>query len=217
MKKIGILGTGIVGATLGSKLINLGYEVKMGSRTSTNEKALKWVSENGSNASAGTFADAASFGEIVLLCTKGEATLEILKMAGDNFNGKTVIDISNPLDFSKGMPPTLFLSNTDSLGEQVQNALPKANVVKTLNIVNCQVMADASICGGDATMFMSGNDSAAKAEVKGILEQFGRKDIVDLGDIATCRGTEMMLPIWLRSWMATGDGHIAFKLVRKPK
>lgn len=147
MKKIGILGTGVVGSTLGSKLVSLGYEVKMGSRSSGNQKAQAWTSNNGNRASAGTFAEAVQFGDIIFICTKGVITLEMLQIAGvDNFNGKTVIDVTNPLDFTNGMPPILIpsLSNTNSLGEEVQRVLTPANVVKTLNIVNCEVMADPS-------------------------------------------------------------------------
>lgn len=217
MKKIAVLGTGMVGNTIGSKLIQLGYAVMMGSRSANNEKALAWVAANGANASAGTFADAAQFGELVFNCTKGEVTLDILKSAGiENFNGKTVIDISNPLDFSKGMPPSLIpeWTNTNSLGEEIQKLLPNAHVVKTLNIVNCEVMVDAKRSGGDPTMFLSGNNADAKAEAKVILNQFGWTDIIDLGDITTARGTEMMLPVWVRTWMATGNGHFAFKIVR---
>jgi predicted dinucleotide-binding enzyme len=138
-------------------------------------------------------------------------------MAGiNNFKGKTIIDVANPLDFSQGMPPSLIpsLTNTNSLGEEIQHLLPEANVVKTLNMVNCEVMVDAKKSGGDPTMFMSGNNAGAKAEVKEILQQFGWTDIIDLGDITTARGTEMLLPIWLRTWMATGNGYIAFKIVR---
>ena len=217
MKKIAVLGTGMVGNVIGSKLIQLGYSVMMGSRTTNNEKALAWVAANGANSSAGTFADAAQFGDLVFNCTKGEAVLDILKSAGiENFDGKTVIDISNPLDFSKGMPPSLIpaWTNTNSLGEEIQKLLPRANVVKTLNIVNCEVMVDAKRSGGDPTMFMSGNSAEAKAGVKDMLNRFGWTDIIDLGDISTARGTEMMLPIWIRTWMATGNGHFAFKIVR---
>lgn len=217
MKKIGVLGTGMVGNVIGAKLVQLGYEVKMGSRTADNEKALAWVAANGGRASAGTFADAAAFGEIIFNCTKGEVTLKILEQAGkENFRDKTLVDISNPLDFSHGMPPSLIpaLSNTNSLGEEIQKLLPDAHVVKSLNIVNCEVMVDAKKSGGDPTMFVSGNNAEAKKEVKKILDQFGWKDIIDLGDISTARGTEMLLPIWLRTWMATGNGYFAFKIVR---
>ena len=217
MKKIGVLGTGMVGQTIGSKLIQLGYQVKMGSRSATNEKAVEWVNTNGANASAGTFEEAAKFGELIFNCTKGDITLEVFKMAGtQNFDGKTIIDIANPLDFSKGMPPSLIpeYSNTNSLGEEIQKLLPNANVVKTLNMVNCEVMVDAKKSGGDPTMFMCGNSAEAKAEVKTILNQFNWNDIIDLGDITTARGTEMLLPIWLRTWMATGNGYFAFKIVQ---
>ncbi|MEJ8801143.1 NADPH-dependent F420 reductase [Pontibacter sp. H249] len=217
MKNIAVLGTGMVGNAIGTKLIQLGYNVMMGSRSATNEKALAWEEANGANASAGTFEDAAKFGELIFNCTKGEITLEVFKMAGtENFKGKTIIDISNPLDFSQGMPPSLIpaYSNTNSLGEEIQKLLPEANVVKTLNIVNCEVMVDAKKSGGDPTMFISGNSAEAKAEVKEILQQFNWTDIIDLGDITTARGTEMMLPIWIRTWMATGNGYFAFKIVQ---
>jgi len=217
MKKIGVLGTGAVGRTIGKRLIELGYEVKMGSRTSTNEKAVEWVNSNGENASAGTFEDAAQFGEIIFNCTKGEITLEALKMAGTgNFDGKTVIDISNGLDFSQGFPPFLTpqYANTNSLGEEVQKLLPGANVVKSLNIVNCEVMVNAAKSGGDPTMFVAGNNDGVKQEVISILNQFGWNDIIDLGDITNARGMEMMLPIWTRIYGATKNGHIAFKIVR---
>jgi 8-hydroxy-5-deazaflavin:NADPH oxidoreductase len=105
----GVIGTGMVGKTLASKLISLGHEVKMGSRSATNEKAAAWVKEAGKGASQGTFADAAAFGEVVFLCTKGDVTLDAVLSAGaDNLKGKVVIDVSNPLDFSKGMPPSMI-------------------------------------------------------------------------------------------------------------
>lgn len=217
MKKIGILGTGMVGTTIGTRLTELGYQVKMGSRVVNNDKAIKWAEKNGPKASHGTFEDAAKFGNMIFNCTKGEIALEVITSAGiENFNNKIVVDISNPLDFSHGMPPFLIpeFVNTNSLGEEIQRLLPQAHVVKTLNIVNCEVMVNAAKCGGEATMFLSGNSTSAKAEVKIILERFGWNDLIDLGDITTARGTEMMLPIWLRTYMATGNGYIAFKIVR---
>lgn len=217
MKKIGILGTGIVGNTIGSKLIQLRYQVMMGSRSANNEKAEEWVAANGKEASQGTFADASQFGDLIFNCTKGEHALEVVKLAGiDNLKGKILIDISNPLDFSQGMPPTLIpsLTNTHSLGEELQKFLVGTHVVKTLNIVNCEVMVDASKCEGDATMFLAGNDKSAKKEVEGVLQQFGWKDIIDLGDIRHARSTEMMLPIWLSTYFATNNGYIGFKIVR---
>ncbi len=217
MKKIAVLGTGMVGSTIASKLIQLGCEVKMGSRTANNEKAAEWVKTNGAKASHGTFSDAAKFGELIFNCSKGENALEVMQMAGvENLSGKILIDISNPLDFSKGMPPTLLpaLVNTNSLGEEIQKLLPQTHVVKTLNIVNCEVMVNAAKCGGNATMFVAGNNSEAKKEVEKILHQFGWKDIIDLGDIKHSRSTEMLLPIWLSVYMATHNGYIGFKMVR---
>lgn len=217
MKKIGIFGTGVVGSTIGSKLIQLGYQVMMGSRSAHNEKAREWVDANGKNASQGTFAEAAQFGDMLFNCTKGEYSLEVIQLAGeDHIKGKILVDVSNPLDFSRGMPPILKpeLTNTNSLGEELQKRLGNTHVVKTLNIVNCEVMVDATKCGGDATMFLAGNDKNAKSEVEGLLRQFGWKDIIDLGDIRHARSTEMMLPIWLSTYLATNNASIGFKIVR---
>ncbi len=216
--RIGILGTGIVGSTLGSKLAQLGYEVMMGSRAANNAKAVEWAKSAGAKTCQGTFEEAAKFGDIIFLCVKGEIALDVLRLAkADNFKGKTLIDVSNPLDFSKGMPPSLLICNTNSLGEEVQRALPGANVVKTLNIVSSSVMVDPMRPGWDGTMFLSGNEANAKKEATEILTKFGWKDIMDLGDITTARATEMMLPIWLRLYGKLQSGDISFKLVRKPQ
>jgi predicted dinucleotide-binding enzyme len=160
---------------------------------------MEWVKSNGSKASQGTFADAASFGEIVLNCTAGSSALEALKQAGkENLKGKVLVDVSNPLDFSHGMPPTLTVCNTDSVGEQIQRAFPDAKVVKALNMVNCNVMVNPSLVSGDHDIMISGNDGAAKAKVGEILRSLGWKSIIDLGDISGARAMEMYLPLWLR-------------------
>lgn len=213
---IGILGTGIVGATIGGKLAALGHKVKMGSRTAANEKAAAWAKQAGAGASQGTFAEAAAFGETVFNCTSGSGTLPALEAAGAaNLEGKLLIDISNPLDFSKGMPPTLSICNDDSLGERIQRAYPKAKVVKTLNTLTAALMVNpASLAGGDHTIFLSGNDAAAKEKAADILKSFGWKQILDLGDITTARGTEMMLPVWLRLWGALRTPMFNYKIVR---
>src|SRR5881392_4044067 len=195
--KIGILGTGMVGEALGTKLAQLGHQVKMGSRTANNESAAKWVKAGGANASQGTFADATGFGEIVFVCLKGEIALEVVRSVSATAAGKVVVDVSNPLDFSKGMPPSLAICNTNSLGEEVQKALPSAKVVKTLNIVNCEVMVDPGKAGEQPTMLVCGNDAAAKATITSLLKSYGWRDILDLGDITKSRGTEMLLPLWL--------------------
>ncbi|MCA2979382.1 MAG: NAD(P)-binding domain-containing protein [Myxococcaceae bacterium] len=216
--KIAVLGTGMVGDTIASRLVELGHEVRMGSRTASNEKAAAWVKKAGAMASAGTFADAAGFGELIVNCTLGAGAAEALSMAGEqHLSGKTVIDVSNPLDFSKGMPPSLFVSNTDSLGEQLQRRFPKAKVVKALNTMNCAIMVNPRLLPDTHHTFLSGDDAGAKAEARALLKQFGWRDdeVVDLGDITTARGTESVLPIWVRIWGATKNGLFNFKLVTK--
>jgi hypothetical protein len=215
--KIAVLGTGMVGETIANKLVQLGHEVRMGSRTANNEKALAWVKKAGAKASQGTFADAASFGELLFNCTSGAGSLEALNAAGkENLQGKVLLDISNPLDFSKGMPPTLFVASDDSLGERIQRAFPELKVVKTLNTINCNVMVDAARIPGEHDVFVSGNDAGAKTQVKQILtEWFGWKRVVDLGDITTARGTECYLMLWLRMWGALGTPDFNIHIVRK--
>lgn len=213
--KIGVLGSGAVGARIGGKLVALGHEVKMGSRTANNEKAAAWVAHAGAGATQGTFADAARFGEIVFNCTNGNATLEVLRQAGaEAFAGKIVIDQANPLDFSKGFPPSLSVANTDSLGEQVQRALPDAKVVKTLNTMSNPVMVEPSVVKGDHDVFVCGNDAEAKAQVTKILrEWFGWKHVIDLGDITQSRGTEMFLPLWVRLYGVLGKAEFNIHVV----
>ncbi len=214
--KVAVLGTGMVGNAIGTKLVQLGHLVRMGSRTANNEKAAGWVKANGAKASQGTFADAAAFGEIIFNCTAGVASLEALKLAGaENLRDKILIDVANSLDFSKGMPPTLAVCNTDSLGEQIQRTFPDAKVVKTLNTTNCNIMINPRLLGGDHDVFMSGNDAEAKAIVADMLKNwFGWKTVIDLGDITTARGTEMLLPIWIRLWGLLGTQNFNFRIAR---
>ena len=214
--RIGVLGTGVVGKTLGTKLAKLGNEVRMGSRAASGEKARAWVKETGAQSSEGTFADAAAHGEIVFNCTSGMASLEALKAAGaKNLQGKILVDVSNPLDFSKGMPPTLMVCNTDSLGEQIQRAFPAAKVVKTLNTVTAALMVEPSILPGVHTMFVSGNDAKAKAEVINILKTgFGWKEVMDLGDITCARAQEMHLALWVRLYAKLQTPNLNVYVVR---
>lgn len=218
MLKVGVLGTGAVGDTIGSKLVELGHPVMMGSRTANNEKALAFVSKNNDKAQAGTFADAAAFGEIIFNCTAGSGSIDALKMAGENnLNGKIIVDVSNPLDFTKGMPPSLFVSNTSSLGEEIQQAFPSAMVVKTFNTMWCGIMVNPGIVGGgDHNVFVSGNDANSKTLVKEIIKSFGwnENNIVDLGGIITARGTEMYLPLWLSIFGSDRNGAFNIKIVR---
>jgi len=216
--KIGMLGTGMVGEALGTKFVQLGHQVKMGSRTANNESATKWAAKNGANASTGTFADAAAFGEISFLCLKGEVEMDVVRSVGVGpFGGKIVVDVSNPLDFSRGMPPSLSVCNTNSLGEEVQKALPSAKIIKTLNIVNCDIMVDPGKAGEQPTMLICGNDAAAKTKVTSLLKNLGWSDIIDLGDITKSRGTEMLLPVWLNLMQTLGHPHFGFKVVRPQK
>jgi len=205
----------MVGEAIASKLVAKGHDVKMGSRTAGNEKATAWAKAAGARASEGTFADAAAFGEIVFNCTRGDVTLAVLEAAGAaNLRGKVLVDVANPLDFSKGMPPTLSVFGSDSLGEQVQKAFPEAKVVKTLNTINANVMVDPARLGADSDVFVSGNDKEAKAKVSRLLrEEFGWKGVVDLGDITTARGTEAYLLLWLRLWGAVGTPDFNVKVV----
>lgn len=216
--KIAVFGTGMVGDTIGSRLLALGHQVMMGSRTASNEKATAFVAKHATGASAGTFAEAAAFGELIFNCTKGDGSIEALTLTGPFINGKILIDVSNPLDFSKGAPPSLIpsLSNTNSLGEEIQRTFPQVKVVKTLNTMWCGLMVNpAMIGGGNHTNFVSGNDAEAKAVVKQLLNEFGWKNenLLDLGDITNARGTEAVLPIWLRVWSATQNGAFNFKIV----
>jgi 8-hydroxy-5-deazaflavin:NADPH oxidoreductase len=215
--KIAVLGTGNVGNTIATKLTQLGHEVKMGSRTANNEKGLAWVKTTGSKASLGTFADAAAFGEIIFNCLNGMASLEALKLAGaENMKGKVLIDIANPLDFSKGFPPTLSVCNDNSLGEQIQKAFPDVKVVKSLNTMNCLLMGNPSLVPGDHSVFISGNDEAAKSKTTDILKSFGWKEIniIDLGDISTARGTEQLLPVWVRLYGKFKSANFNFNIVK---
>jgi 8-hydroxy-5-deazaflavin:NADPH oxidoreductase len=162
--KIGVLGTGIVGQTIGSKIVHLGHEVMMGSREEANIKATTWAKEEGPRASFGTFANAAAFGEILFNCTLGSASLGALRHAGaENLRGKILIDTANPLDYSSEVW-TLTICNNDSLGEQIQRAFPEVKVVKTLNTMNCNVMVDPSKLTEKTDVFVSGNDIDAKGQ-----------------------------------------------------
>jgi len=211
--KIGVFGTGGVGRTLAGKLVLAGHDVRLGSRTRDNEKAVAWVKLAGEHASQGTFADAAAFGELLFNATLGGVSIAVLEAAGkDNLRGKVLVDVANPLDFSKGMPPSLFIANTDSLGERIQREFPDVRVVKSLNTVSAPIMVDPGRLKGEHVVFVSSNDRGAKQQVADLLmKDFGWKRVVDLGDITSARGTEAYLLLWLRAWGAlkTTDFNIA--------
>lgn len=215
------MGTGMVGKTLGSKLVSLGHEVKMGSREAGNAEVMAWAKSAGKGASAGTFADAASFGEMVFVCLRGDIALPVMKAlikvpGAAQMKGKIIVDVSNPLDVSQPMPFPLIseLSNTTSLGEETQKALPESLVVKALNTVNCEVMVNPSLVHGDSDLFICGNDAGAKRKVVEVLRTFGWKDPIDMGNISNARGTEALMPIWMRLWGVFGTPHFNYKMVK---
>jgi 8-hydroxy-5-deazaflavin:NADPH oxidoreductase len=216
--KITVLGTGMVGNAIATKLVNVGHQVMMGSRNANSDAGREWLHSIGGKAQIGTFADAAKFGEIVFDCTNGANSLAALRQAGAaNLNAKILIQVGNPLDASKGMPASLTVCNTDSLGEQVQREFPDVRVVKALNTLNCDIMIDPSRMPGDHDLFICGNDTEAKREVANRLcEWFGWKpsNIIDLGDISNSRGTEMFLPLWMRLWGVLGTPHFNIHVVR---
>lgn len=224
--KIGIVGSGVVAQTLGARLAQIGHALVLGTRSPENleekrglgETSLaEWLQIAGENASVATFTEAAAHGEVVINATGGMVSLAALELAGhDNLAGKILIDASNPLDFSQGMPPTLSVCNTDSLGEQIQRALPDTRVVKALNTVNTAVMVTPEVVnGGDHGLIICGDDADAKRQVgEWLQEWFGWREIIDLGDISSARGTEMMMPVWLRMWQALGTPMFNFKVVQ---
>lgn len=224
--KIAVLGTGMVGQTIAAALAAKGHQVMIGTRDVQKSLAASepnafgmpgfgtWIKDN-SQIKVGGFAEAASFGELLVNATNGLGSLSALEMAGAaNLGGKVLIDIANELDFSKGMPPRSLANDETSLGERIQAAFPEARVVKTLNTMNAFVMVNPKLVASDSTVFLSGNDAGAKATVSEILKGFGWSDILDLGDISSARGVEMLMPIWLRAWGVIGNTPFNFKVVR---
>jgi len=213
-----VLGTGMVGRTLAAKLVASGYEVTVGTRevadTLARETAdamgnppyRQWQQQN-PQVGLASFADAAAGAQVVVAALSGTGALAALRAAGAaNLAGKTLIDVSNPLDFSAGFPPRLDPVDTDSLGERIQREFPEAKVVKTLNTVTAAVMVDPARVPGAHSIFVSGEDALAKQTVRALLEEFGwpAEEIVDLGGIESARGTEMYLRLWLTMMGAFG-------------
>lgn len=197
--RIGVLGTGMVGSTLGSRFVELGHDVVMGSRSATNEKAAGWAAQHSERAAAGSFADAAAHGELVVNATSGGSSLAALEAAGaDNLAGKVLVDVANAIS-GYGPPMTLDPVGDDSLAERIQRAFPDARVVKTLNTVNAAVMVAPAAMGVPHDVFLAGEDAEAKATVRGLLQEMGwsEQSIRDVGGIAAARGLEMYLVLWL--------------------
>ena len=224
--KIAVLGTGMVGQAVAAGLTRIGHDVVIGTRDPEatlartepdgmgNPPFAAWHAEH-PDVDLAAFATAAADAELVVLAGNGFAAADMLTAAGaDNLAGKVVIDIANPLDFSAGFPPSLFVKDTDSLGEQLQRAFPDVRFVKSLNTLTAPLMVDPAQLGEATTVFVSGDDADAKATVTEILTALGHQDVIDLGGIETARGTEMLLPLWLRTMGALGTGMFNFKVVR---
>ncbi len=213
--KIGILGSGDVGRALGEGFAARGHDVKLGSRTPKKAELRNWLKATKGKASTGTLTEAAAHGEVVLLCVQGAAAEEAIGLAGErNFDGKILIDVTNPLDVSKGMPPGLFVGTTDSLAERIQRKLPKARVVKCFNIVNNRTMVHPQMKEGLPDMLICGNDAGAKRRVGGIVKEFGWGEPIDIGGIDGARWLEALVPLWVRVCTAVGSWGIAFKVLR---
>lgn len=222
--QVGILGTGMVGRALAEGFVRTGHNVSIGTRdvheTTTRGQDGQpapmpaWMAGSPSVELA-DFASVAAAADLVVNATNGSGTLPALTSAGAaNLAGKVVLDVSNPLDFSAGFPPTLTVKDTDSLGEQVQRAFPDARVVKSLNTMNATLMTNPGLLPEPTSVFLSGNDPQAKAVVAGLLGEFGWTDILDLGDITTARGPEMWLPLWIRVMGAAGGPMFNLRIVR---
>ena len=226
--KINLLGTGIVAQTIASRLHDIGHEIYLGTRNpeETISRELKidpgtiigdWIKSN-EGLWIKSYNELPADADLVINATNGQGTLEALEAVGSQIlSGKTLLDISNPLDFSNGMPPTLSVCNDNSLAEEIQSRFPDANVVKSLNTMNCQLMMDPSLLKSDHVVFVSGNDDSAKQLVSSLLQEVGWRpeNILDLGDITSARGTEMILPVWLRIWGALGTAEFNFNIVKQ--
>jgi 8-hydroxy-5-deazaflavin:NADPH oxidoreductase len=213
--KVGILGSGEVGRALGTAFARHGHAVTIGSGTPDKPELLEWKRATGPGAATASFADAARTGDLVALCCLGSAAETVLDLAGPaHLDGKVLIDVTNPLDLSHGMPPGLLVGMTDSLGERVQRKVPGARVVKCFNTVPSTIFGDPSIGGAVPDMLIAGNDPSAKAQVVEILTSFGWTSAIDLGGIESSRWLEALVMAWVRTGLSLGNFRIAFKVLR---
>jgi 8-hydroxy-5-deazaflavin:NADPH oxidoreductase len=208
--QIAILGTGAVGPALAKALSAAGHQVTIGTRDPEQTKAREQWAEVDLPLAAYQDLDA----DIFINATNGSGSLPALQAVGDALKGKVVIDASNPLDFSQGFPPSLFVSNTDSLAEQLQRELPEARVVKMFNTMANQVMINPRGLADDSTIFVAGNDADARQNAASIAADLGWTDVFDLGDLTAARGLEMYLPLWVRIFAQLGRPEFNIKLVR---
>lgn len=213
--KIGVLGTGMVGTAIATRLVELGHDVMIGSRDGKSEAATSWLAEQKGTASTGSFAEAARHGEVVVLAVRGDVALAAVAAAGPGrLAGKVLLNISNPLDFSQGFPPRMIpeLSNTTSLSEAVQAAAPEARVVGSLNTMNASLMVNPAALDGPHDVFLCGDDDEAKQTVSGLLNEFGWSAPIDLGPLRAARGTEGMMPFWLALFARLGHANFNYHL-----
>jgi predicted dinucleotide-binding enzyme len=215
--RIGVLGTGAAGRALAARFAELGHEVTLGTREVevTRAKEQAWY-DGHPEVRLVTQADAAAHAEVVVNACSGAGTLAALANAGAaRLAGKVILDVANPLDFSQGFPPTLFVKDTDSLAERIQREFAEAKVVKALSMVANEVMTHPrELAGGDHTLLISGDDEAAKSVASGLLRELGWEDIFDLGDLSNARGQEMWMGLWTRLYANIGHVHFNIKLVR---
>ena len=224
--KIGVLGSGAVGREVAERLAEGGHEVQIGTRDPSTTLArtdpdgmgfppfAEWHASN-SHIPLVTFAEAGAFGEILFNATSGMVSVAVMDAVGDGSNDKVVVDLANPLDFSQGFPPSVARFDHGSLGQELQARFPRTKVVKVLNTLNLALMfKPTELADGDHTLFMAGNDDDAKSTVRELLESYGWRDIIDLGDISGAEGTELLLPFWLRLYGLIGHGKFQIKIVR---
>jgi predicted dinucleotide-binding enzyme len=222
MANFGVFGTGVVGQTIGSKLLELGHHVRLGSRDAANTDAAAWVkaaeeADADGRASQGTFSDAAAFGDVLINATSGDGTPHAVDAAGAaNLAGKVLIDVSNPLDFSAGFPPSLSVPSTDSLAARLQRAYPDVKVVKALGTVTASVMVDPARVPGAHSLLIAGDDDEAKAAVRDLLASFGwpAGRIIDLGGIAGARAIEAYILVWVYLYSALGTADFNIEVHR---
>jgi predicted dinucleotide-binding enzyme len=208
--QIAIVGSGVVARFLGQAFAAAGHDVTLGTRDPEQTRARdEWA---GVSLPLATYADLA--GEVFVNATKGDGSLHALRAVGPALDGKVVIDTSNPLDASRGFPPSLFVSNTDSLAEQLQQALPQVRLVKMFNTMAHEVMVDPAQLRQESTIFVAGNDADARQVAAALAADLGWTDVLDLGDLTAARGLEMYIPLWLRLYGAVGRPGFNIKVVR---
>ena len=212
--RIAIIGTGVVGRTLAVAFQALGHDVVVGTRNPDETgRREEWA---GLQVPLRPLETAAGDADLVVNATSGQGSLAALGGVGtDHLAGKVLLDVSNPLDFSQGFPPTLSVEDTDSLAEQIQRAFPEARVVKGLNTVTASVMVDPGSLGdGDTTIFTAGDDPEARTRVVGLLRELGWQDVVELDGLHNARGLEMWMALWVRLMGALGTPEFNMKVVR---